>query len=162
MTGPDFTTAFSVDQSPKEAYAAIINPRGWWSEEITGGTEKVGDEFNYHYQEFHRCKIRLTESVPGQKVSWLVVENYFSFADSAEWTNTTISFDISEKDGKTHVLFTHHGLNPDFECYNACSEGWGNYIGGSLKEMIEKGEGAPNADDKARTSAEQALDAANR
>jgi hypothetical protein len=45
MKNPDFTTTISVDQTPKEVFDAINNVRGWWSEEIEGGTDKIGDEF---------------------------------------------------------------------------------------------------------------------
>jgi len=44
MNGQDFTAAFSVDQSPEEAFDAINNVRGWWSEEIEGSTDRLGDE----------------------------------------------------------------------------------------------------------------------
>lgn len=60
----------------------------------------------------------MTEAVPGRKVSWLVVDNYFNFTrDETEWTGTTITFDISEKDGQTEVRFTHQGLVPADECF---------------------------------------------
>lgn len=111
----------------------------------------------------HRCKIRVTELVPGQKVSWVVVDNYFSFTeDKTEWTGTTISFDISEQDGKTRLHFTHVGLTPEYECFAACSEGWGNYINSSLRNLITTGEGQPNGRGQARTSAEEELAAQNR
>src|SRR5262245_42402195 len=63
MSDQNYTTAFLVDQTPEEAFAAINNVRGWWSEEIEGRTDKLG-EFNYHYQDIHRCTIKITELVP--------------------------------------------------------------------------------------------------
>jgi hypothetical protein len=158
MNDQSFTTTLTVDQTPKEAFDAINNPRGWWSEEIEGRTEDVGDEFDYHYEDVHRCKIRVIESIPGRKVSWLVLDNYFSFTeDKTEWTGTTMNFDISEKDGATEVQFTHVGLVPEYECYSACTEGWGNYVGRSLRNLIATGAGQPNAKGRPQTSAEEEL-----
>ncbi len=51
MTTSDFTTTILVDQTPTEVFNAINNVRGWWSEEIEGSTDKLNDEFNYHYQD---------------------------------------------------------------------------------------------------------------
>ena len=41
MTNQNFTTTFSVDQTPEEIFKAINNLRGWWSEEIEGGTDTL-------------------------------------------------------------------------------------------------------------------------
>ena len=61
MNDQDFTTRFSVDQTPEEAFAAINNPRGWWSEEIEGNTNQLASEFTYRYKDAHRCRIKITE-----------------------------------------------------------------------------------------------------
>ncbi|MFK0690825.1 SRPBCC domain-containing protein [Mesorhizobium sp. IMUNJ 23033] len=148
MTNRNFTTAFTVDQTPEAAFTAINNVRGWWSEEIQGRTDKSGEDFNYHYSDLHRCKIKVTELVAGKKDAWRVLDNYFSFTeDKTEWTGTEIIFDISGKDGKTEVRFTHQGLVPDYECYDACSDGWRTYINGSLRSLIATGKGHPNVGD---------------
>jgi Activator of Hsp90 ATPase homolog 1-like protein len=146
MKDHNFTTAFTVSQTPEAAFAAITNVRGWWSEEIEGRTDKLGAEFKYHFRDIHRCKMKITELVPGKKVVWRVLDNYFNFAeDKTEWTGTDIIFDISRKGDKTEVHFTHQGLVPEYECYDACSDGWCTYINGSLRELIAKGKGQPNA-----------------
>jgi hypothetical protein len=68
MTTTDFTTALWVDQTPAEVFKAITNVRRWWSEEIEGNTAKLNDEFPYHCEDFHRCKMKLTEVVPDKKI----------------------------------------------------------------------------------------------
>jgi hypothetical protein len=61
--------------------------------------------------------------------------------DKTEWTGTKISFDISKKDDKTLIRFTHSGLVPKFECYNACSNAWTDIIRQSLYSFITTGKG---------------------
>ncbi len=149
MTEKNYTATITVDRSPKEAFDAIRDVRGWWSEEITGSTEKLGDEFKYHYQDMHRCTMKLVEVVPNKRVAWLVTDNFFSFTeDKTEWKNTKVIFDIAKKGGKAEIRFTHEGLVPAYECYNVCSDAWGSYIRGSLKSLIETGKGSPNAKEK--------------
>src|SRR4249919_3049231 len=104
MNTPDFTTTLLVDQTPREVFNAINNVRGWWSEEIEGNTEKLNDEFNYHYEDVHHCRIKLTEVIPEKKIVWHVLDNYFKFTkDKSEWKDTKISFEISKKDNKTQI-----------------------------------------------------------
>ena len=140
-----FTSTFSVDRTPQEAVAAITHVRGWWSEAVEGVTNQVGGEFDYHYKDVHRCRIRVTELVPGRKVAWRVLDNYFNFiTDQAEWKGTEVVFEISETDGGAEVRFTHLGLVPQYECYDVCSNAWGGYLSGSLRNLINTGTGQPN------------------
>jgi hypothetical protein len=136
MTDHGFTTTVAVDRTPTEAFDAISDVRGWWSKEIDGRTDQLGAEFTYRREDGHRCRIRVTEAVPGRKVSWLLVDNYVNFTeDETEWTGTAISFDISEKDGQTEVRFTQQGLVPEYECFEVCSTSWGCYVNGSLQSL---------------------------
>jgi Activator of Hsp90 ATPase homolog 1-like protein len=141
----DYTTAFTVNRTPEEAFAAINNPRGWWSKDIEGTTDKVRSVFKYRYEDVHRSKVQVTQLVPGKKVVWTVLDNFFNFTkDKTEWKGTKIVFDISRKNDKTEVRFTHVGLVPHYECYDVCSDAWSSYVRGSLKSLITKGEGYPN------------------
>jgi predicted lipoprotein with Yx(FWY)xxD motif len=79
--------------------------------------------------------------VPNKKVVWLVTESQLNFIeDKNEWTGTKISFGITEKYGQTMVTFTHHGISPQVECYDACNGAWTNLIGQSLVKFITTGE----------------------
>jgi Activator of Hsp90 ATPase homolog 1-like protein len=150
-----YTTTFSVKQTPTEVFDAITNVRGWWSEEVDGGTARPGDEFTYRYEDKHRCRIRVTEAVAGRKVTWLVLDNYFDFTkDQTEWNDTAMSFEISASDGGTVVRFTHVGLVAEYECFDACSNAWSFYINGSLRSLITTGSGAPNGRGRPRIPAE--------
>ena len=145
MKTQNYTTTFTVDQSPKEAFDAINNPRRWWSEEIEGDADTLNAEFKYLYRDVHRSRFRIAEFVPGKKVVWHVLDNYFNFVqDETEWTGTDVVFEIAKKGDKTEVRFTHAGLVPAYQCYNVCSNAWGGYIGGSLKSLITTGKGRPN------------------
>jgi hypothetical protein len=145
MNHENYTATLLVDQSPAEAFAAITNTREWWSRDIEGPTDELGGEFTYHYLDVHRCKMRIVELVPNEKVVWHCLENYFEFTeDKTEWIDTKIVFEISTVGDKTQVRFTHLGLVPEYECFNVCSNAWGGYITGSLKSLITTGAGDPN------------------
>ena|SRR5438477_4512571 len=133
----DYTTTFLVDQSPAEVIDAINDVRGWWSGEIEGSTDKLGGEFTYRYEDLHYSKQRITELVPDRKVTWLVVEGGPTFTrDQDEWPGTTISFEVARAGDQTEVRFTHRGLVPAYECFDACSSAWGSYVNGSLRKLI--------------------------
>jgi hypothetical protein len=141
----DYTTSFTVDQTPEEVFAAIGNVRGWWSGEIAGRTDQLGAEFTYLYQDLHRSTQRITEWVPGKRVVWHVLEAQINFVkDKAEWNGTEVVFQIARKGDRTELRFTHVGLAPAIECYGKCSGAWGFYINESLRNLITTGKGEPN------------------
>jgi len=145
MSDQSYTMTISVDRTPKQVFDAINNVRGWWSEEIEGNTDVVDQEFTFRVRDVHYSKIRVTELVPGKKVVWRVLDNYMNFVDDqSEWKDTEIRFELSEKDGVTEVRFTHAGLVPAYECFDVCSNAWGFYVGGSLRNLITSGEGSPS------------------
>ncbi|MGA6121670.1 SRPBCC domain-containing protein [Sphingobacterium anhuiense] len=146
MENNNYTSTFKVDKDASTTFEAIKNFRAWWSEEIEGNTEKLGEAFLYHYKDIHLCKLKLVEEIPNVKLVYLVTDNEFNFIkDKTEWVNTKLIFDLSKDGEQTKVTFTHEGLTPLDECFEICNDSWANYIQGSLKNLIETGRGNPNA-----------------
>lgn len=144
MSDINFTTSFTVDQSPEEVFAAVNNVRGWWSEEIEGETDRLGAEFRFHYKDLHRSAHKITEFVPGKRVVWHTTDSSINFVrNRSEWQDTDVVFEISRKGDKTELRFTHVGLVSALECYVDCSGGWSFYINDSLRGLITTGKGQP-------------------
>ena len=145
MSDINFTTTFAVDQTPAEAFAAINNVRAWWTGDIEGRTDELGAEFTYRYEDVHRSTQKITELIAGKRVAWHVQDGYLNFVqDRAEWTGTDIVFDVYTSGDKTHVRFAHIGLVPESECFDSCSNAWGFYINGSLRDLITSGQVHPD------------------
>lgn len=141
----NFTTTITVDATPQEAFDAINDVSGWWGR-ITGATTAVDDEFVYVVPGLHYSGFRVTEFEPARRIAWLVTGSYLDFVDDKqEWNGSTVRFEIDETADGTRVVFTHEGLAPEHECYDACSSAWGMFVRGSLRAFIETGVGAPYA-----------------
>lgn len=137
-----FTSSFTVEQSPQEVFDAIRNVRAWWTGEVRGKCLAVGDEFTFRYGKVHRSRQRVVEALPGERIVWLVTEAHLAFAENpAEWVGTRIRFDIARQGRGTQVRFTHVGLAPGCDCYEACHDGWTFYVQRSLRGLIVNGKG---------------------
>lgn len=142
MKTSDFTVTLLVDQSPAEVIKAVGNPQNWWSGEVTGKATELNDEFSYRYKDLHYSRQRVVELVPEQKVVWMVTESELSYVeDRHEWTGTKITFEVTRQGDKTELRFSHLGLIPGVECYEACSTTWGQLVKQSLYNLITTGEG---------------------
>ena len=144
MEHKNFTTVIIVDKSPEQVFDAVNNVTAWSTENLTGKSQKMNDEFDVHFGDVHYSRQKLIEVIPGKKVVWLITDSRLNFIkDKSEWTNTKISFDITPQGDKTALRFTQWGLTPEVECYDACSNAWSDYINNSLRNLINTGRGNP-------------------
>lgn len=144
MKEQDYTETITVNATAQDAFKSINSVTKWWTENLEGSSQKLNDEFTVRFGDVHVSTQKLVEVVPGKKVVWLVTDSNLNFIeDKHEWTGTKIIFEISEKDKRSQVTFTHQGLAPNVECFDACSNAWSQYIRQSLLSLINTGKGHP-------------------
>ena len=144
MDNQNYTAGFMVNMPAAKVFENINNVPKWWTADLKGGSHNTNDEFTVQFADKHLSTQKVIELVPGKKVVWQVTDSALSFVrDQQEWNNTTIHFDIEEKNGQSQLKFTHVGLNPTVECFNGCSKGWDYYIKGSLFKLLTEGKGTP-------------------
>ena len=123
----NYTYSFETQKSSEEIFELLLEIDKWWSgihnETITGQSQKLTDEFSFSAGGgMHFTKQKMIELKTNKRIVWLVTESNLSFLDDPkEWEQTKLAFDIVEKEGKTHIQFTHLGLEPQIECFSECS-----------------------------------------
>jgi hypothetical protein len=149
MKNQDYTVSITVNATAREAFNGINRVSEWWTENLEGSSQKLNDEFTVRFGDVHVSTQKLVEVVPDKKVVWLVTDSHLNFIKNKhEWTGSKVVFEIVEKDNKTKVIFTHLGLVPEIECFDACSNAWGPYIKQSLLNLINSGKGFPTSKER--------------
>jgi len=144
MNTKDYTTAIAVNATTEQAFNSINNIALWWSEDLTGQSQKLNDVFTVRFGETF-ITIKIVELIPEQKIVWHVIDNYKHWLqyNKREWLNTTISWEISAAENGTKIACTHVGLVPGIECYDGCENAWNFYIKESLFKLLTEGKGIP-------------------
>jgi hypothetical protein len=144
MSQQDYTATLIVDATAQEVFSNINEVTKWWTPDLKGSSQNLSDEFTVQFADMHISTQKIVEFIPNKKVVWLVTASNLSFIkQKEEWTNTTISFEITEQGNKTHLNFTHVGLVPAIECFKDCAKGWDYFIKGSLFKLLTEGTGTP-------------------
>ncbi|MVO07563.1 SRPBCC domain-containing protein [Flavobacterium sp. TP390] len=134
MKHTNYNFRFSSSKSAATIFNILLHPEKWWkglfAEEITGKSQQIGDEFSFRAGNgAHFSVQKLIDTIPNQKITWLVTQSHLSFLDQKdEWNETQITFELEETEDRTLVTFTHKGLVPEIECYNQCSNAWSQYL----------------------------------
>lgn len=150
MKDKSYSHWFEVSAAPEQVLAAMKNVRAWWGNGIKGNCESAGDSFVYRHKDLHVSTQTVTE-LTSTRMVWEISESKINFVDDkAEWENTKVIFEIKRSSEKTRVTLTHFGLQPNLECFEACSGGWNHYFAGSLKKLIETGKGEPDPEEFSR------------
>jgi hypothetical protein len=143
MNNKNFHKKILVNASAEEAMKKISQVDKWWAKKVKGKSEKINDKFTVDFGKTY-VDFKISEMIPAQRVVWKVTDcNLHWIENKKEWNGTEVYFDLSPKNGKTQIDFTHVGLVPDVECYNDCKVGWTEHVAGSLVHFINEGKGMP-------------------
>ena len=144
MDQQNYQSSIAADFTPGEAFESIGKVTEWWAKNIEGSSQKLNDVFTVNFSGGTFVTFKITESIPGEKVAWHVIDCHLPWLkDKTEWTGTTVLYEISRSGDQTKVTMTHIGLVPEIECYAGCEAGWNKYFNGSLLQLLTEHVGVP-------------------
>lgn len=123
-----------------EAVASAEGVAGWWTKDTTG-TSQVGGALTFRFTNPEGKVIgEMTAEVkkldPKKRVQWRIT------AGPPEWIGTDITFDLTEEDGMTILIFGHRNWKEPKDFMAHCSMKWATFLL-SLRELAETGKGRP-------------------
>jgi uncharacterized protein YndB with AHSA1/START domain len=122
-------------QTVYEALATVEGLAGWWTRDTSGDPDVVRGVIRFRFPSGGFDMV-VRELVPGKAVRWEVIDG------PDEWIGTEVSFELTQADAFTIVLFEHRGWKEPVEFMYHCSTKWATFLM-SLKQLVEAGSGAP-------------------
>lgn len=113
------------------ALATIDGLSSWWTTDTSGDPE-VGGKLTFTFGSPDRSATFEVLEVTPDRVAWRGV------AGPDEWTDTTVTFELSRDEDETIVLFTHDGWREAVPFMGHCTTKWATFLLG-LKSLLEGG-----------------------
>jgi uncharacterized protein YndB with AHSA1/START domain len=124
----------NFNATPDAVFEAITSTAAiseWWVKAT--GAATAGGELVVWFGDT-RLNIDVEAAERASRVHWAVRNCEIE----PTWDGTSIIFDLSPGDaGGTRLDFRHQGLTPQLECFEMCSSGWVQALGG-LMNYVEK------------------------
>ena len=143
----DIVHRIGIRARANDVYDAVSTARGvagWWTSDTTGRAS-AGGEVDVRFRnvdgsEIGRMKFEIAERAPGRDVRW-------HFTDGPpEWIGTEATFQLTEEDGMTVLVFGHRNWKEPVEFMAHCSMKWAVFLL-SLRSLLETGQGQPAPQD---------------
>lgn len=134
----DILQDFPIAASPQRVFEAVSTPAlidEWWTVR-SSGQPAVGATYELDFGPEHRWRAEVTKADPGT-----AFELRLTSAD-ADWTGTTVGFELAPSANGTQVRFAHRGW-PEANAHHRVScHCWAMYLR-ILRRHIEYGESVP-------------------
>jgi len=143
----DIIHRIGIKSSTAQVYNALSTIRGlsnWWTEEVEGDEEK-GGKIKFTFRSgtgdiMGEMVMEVQELNPQKDIRWRCIDG------PAEWIGTDITFELSQQDDQTIIIFGHRNWREAVEFTAHCSMKWAVFLL-SLREYVETGKGKPSPHD---------------
>jgi uncharacterized protein YndB with AHSA1/START domain len=138
---PDILQEFPIAAPPSRVFDAVSTPAlldEWWTIRSTG-RPTLGATYELDFGPGYFWKAEVTRAEPGS-----AFELRLTSAD-AEWTGTTVGFELAPSGDGTQVRFSHRGWPAASAHYRISNHCWAMYLR-ILRRHLEHGESVPYAE----------------
>lgn len=124
--------------------STIEGNAGWWTQDTTGSST-IGGTIRFVFKtpegsEKGAFEMEVSALEENKKVQWKVTSG------PEEWIGTLISFNLSQGQDQTIIIFTHDKWREANDHMAHCSMKWATFLL-SLKQFVETGKGMPSPHD---------------
>ncbi len=143
----DITHRIGIKSPLSSVYKALTSIDGlsqWWTEE-TAGDPAVGGKITFTFTSpagdlVGQMVMEVIESAAPHTVKWICLDG------PPDWIGTKFTFDLSEQEGQTILIFGHRDWAEVTESMAHCSMKWAVFLL-SLKDYVLTGKGEPSPHD---------------
>jgi len=136
-----------IKASPAQIHTAVASINGlasWWTEEVSGNSDQ-GGKIVFAFRAVNgdlkgSMTMQVEESSSPDFLRWRCIDG------PAEWIGTDITFELSQQDDQTILLFGHRNWREAVEFTAHCSMKWATFLL-SLRDYVETGKGKPSPHD---------------
>jgi uncharacterized protein YndB with AHSA1/START domain len=144
---PDIIHRIGFKAPPAKVYEAVATSEGlsrWWTDEVQGESRPGGRiEFLFRTpggDVLGKMVMEVTGQDSPRSVRWRCVDG------PPDWIGTRFTFDLTQMDGQTILIFGHRGWAEASESMAHCSMKWAVFLL-SLKDYVQTGKGKPSPHD---------------
>jgi uncharacterized protein YndB with AHSA1/START domain len=136
-----------IRSAPDKVYKALSTIQGlasWWTKEVEGD-EQIGGKIKFTFRDETggikgQMAMEVQELNSQKNVRWRCVDG------PDEWVGTEVTFDLSQQDDQTIIIFGHRNWKEQTDFTAHCSMKWAVFLL-SLRDYVESGKGKPSPDD---------------
>jgi uncharacterized protein YndB with AHSA1/START domain len=143
----DIIHRIGIKSPAAQVYKVLSTKEGlanWWTEDVKGD-ERIGGKIEFTFrsatgEEIGKMLMKVQDLNPQNDVRWRCIDG------PAEWIETDITFQLSQQDNQTIIIFGHRNWREAIEFTAHCSMKWAVFLL-SLREYVETGKGKPSPHD---------------